>query len=422
MTVQGLNREDSLDSGLPSEYSPEEDTAYGHHPAKHITDRPDLVTNEKHARLKALRYSSFGSEKHVPSPPVQGTTKVTGNSSLGKSTMDNTDIPPRKILQKRQASLKACQAIKKQAKESLSDGGSLDAEDTPATKVDERGKHINGMVRKEEEKRKTDKNLQAVIDAHRSSLGNVLPSPEPLNAMNHATRVKENMTPDHVAVPNRIRGAPRARSRLAGVDATKPEVPPLPREDPEVFPKPPKAPVHHTHTTTQIHPDIDDDDKDEDDEDLNMLDSFHHAIQKAMDSQTALSERISQQKMELLKMEMGRALERAYAASKLKCSKVAQTSHAENTTAIQSLHCKLEEMSEYFTQQQQNLRAMKKRCEELQENALSILESSQDKIDSVHQAEMESLSSLHQNVQERFSRGIQDIQQSCRFRSRPHGR
>jgi len=147
------------------------------------------------------------------------------------------------------------------------------------------------------------------------------------------------------------------------------------------------------------------------------LNTFHQAIQKAMDSQTALSERISQQKMQLLKMEMEQALERAYASSQMKYSRAAHTSQAKSESAIQSLHSKLEEMSEYFERQQQAVRRMKEQCEELQKSAQDILESSQDRINSVHKAEMASLSSLNEALHENFVLGVNGIQHS-RKRSR----
>lgn len=410
-----MDREDSIDSDGLSEHSPEDDACpKAILPSEVIVSIQNNKAAERRLKMKNMRASRFGSQPTSPQVPLTDAKHSHANAQKCDGNLKASTG-------KRQAALRASNAIKKQALQCSSDGQMEDEQDAipkqphrtnarPASKKNAKGSHQSTKLEIK------DKNLQAVLDAHRGSFGNSLTSPEPPNVVHHAARVRSNMTPEQVKSPMVVRGTARGKSRLAGVDSSIKKTPGklehasmrLMSDKRNTTTQPPKGNVLQTITAVAA----------EEDDDLDVLDSFHQAIRKAMDSQTALSERISQQKLQLLKMEMERTLERAYASSKMKYSQVAHTSQTESTSAIRSLHRKLEEMSEYFKQQQQAVRSMKEQCEELEKNAQSILESSQEHINSLHQAELTSLSSLNQTLHDQFVHGIQDIQQS-RKRSRP---
>lgn len=415
-----MDREDSIDSDGLSEHSPEDDACpKAILPSEVIDSIQNNTAAERRLKMKKMRVSRFGSQPTSPQVPLTDANNSHAKAQKCNGNLKASEEYANKATGKRQAALRASNAIKKQALQCSSDG-QMEEQDaitrqpqhTKARPASNKNTKGGDQSTKLEIK---DKNLQAVLDAHRGSFGNSLTSPEPLNVVHHAARVKSNMTPEQVKSPTVVRGAARGKSRLAGVDSSIKKTPGksehasmrLMSDKRNTSPQPPKGNVLQTITVAA-----------DEDDDLDVLDSFHQAIRKAMDSQNALSERISQQKMQLLKMEMERTLERAYASSKMKYSQVAHTSQTESTSAIRSLHRKLEEMSEYFKQQQHAVRSMKEQCEELEKNAQSILESSQEHINSLHQAELNSLSSLNQTLHDQFVHGIQDIQQS-RKRSRP---
>ena len=175
-------------------------------------------------------------------------------------------------------------------------------------------------------------------------------------------------------------------------------------------PAPPPPPTTTT-TTIQLQDDL---------EDVKALHALNAAIQKAVESQSTLSDKICHQKLAMLKQEMTHALEQAHAAARHTLSQNLHTSQASCHAAIGSLHSKLSEMDTYFQQQKQNLDSMRKQCHALQANAQQLLDSGRDTLQHLHRKEMDSLSQLHDSLFTKFSSDMKYIQ-SYREKMTPMG-
>ena len=143
-----------------------------------------------------------------------------------------------------------------------------------------------------------------------------------------------------------------------------------------------------------------------DDADIFALDALNEAIVRAVDSQSTLANKISHQKLSLLKLEMKHALEEAHSNAKNKLSEVTHTSRVNCTNAINTLDSKISEMEMFMQQQKVTFNSMQQQCQALRKTAEHTIESSERDIHSLHDAEMGSLDKLHKALYDTYTDGV----------------
>lgn len=302
---------------------------------------------------------------------------------------------------------------------------------------------------------KRNKRLQALIGGPGRTSD--LASPQPGNVTNHTRRAKETAknTPDSAPKAGGIHGkkGPVSKTGIARKAAAAPAVS-LPKASaakvPTVVPakantpapspavKPDANHVDHAQTKPRnlakkkkpvtlgdIHdlssnPNEDEEDitfnnetdvnftaRDAGDEaDIFALDALNEAIVRAVDSQSTLANKISHQKLSLLKLEMKHALEEAHNKAKNKLSEVSHTSRVSCTNAINTLNSKISEMELFMQQQRVTFNSMQSQCQALRETAEHTIQSSEKKIHSLHATEMGSLRKLHEVLYESYTDGV----------------
>ena len=293
---------------------------------------------------------------------------------------------------------------------------------------------------------KRNKRLQALIGAHRRQSD--LESPQPGNIANHARRAMESAKDTPNSGPGNLgtHKGPVAKTALARrtaavskPPAVAPKLPAVAPKPPAVAPKPPAAPkparkaglqpasraAKKRVTLGDMHdlssyPSDDDGDllineqtdatftaRDAgDDADIFALDALNEAIVRAVDSQSTLANKISHQKLSLLKLEMKHALEEAHNSAKNKLSEVTHTSRVNCTNAINTLNSKISEMEMFMQQQQVTFNSMQQQCQALRKTAEHTIQNSERKIHSLHDAEMGSLEKLHKALYDTYTDGV----------------
>ena len=278
---------------------------------------------------------------------------------------------------------------------------------------------------------KRNKRLQALIGAHRRQSD--VESPQPGNIANHARRAMETAktTPDSGPRNQGTEKGPVAKTAMAKRTDTIPKPPaakslaaaPKPASKSRL--RPAGRPATKRVTLGDMHdlssyPSDDEGDPPTreqndvtftprdagDDADIFALDALNDAIVRAVDSQSTLANKISYQKLSLLKLEMKHALEEAHNSAKNKLSEVTHTSRVNCTNAINTLNSKISEMEMFMQQQQVTFNSMQQQCQVLRETAEHTIQSSERKIHSLHDAEMGSLEKLHEALYDTYTDGV----------------
>ena len=147
-----------------------------------------------------------------------------------------------------------------------------------------------------------------------------------------------------------------------------------------------------------------------DDDDIFALDALNQAIAKAVDSQHTLANKISHQKLSLLKREMKHALEEAHAKAKNRLAEVTHTSRVNCVIATDTLNTKIVEMDSFMNNQREAFKSLRRQAQALQKKAEETVRAGETRMMAVHEAEMGSLRKLHSSLNEKFVEGVAYIQ------------